>query len=272
MLETFYKEAVVALFEFFQNLLIIPIALLIFLILSRILAVFIWGMLRGRARVRHETMGSQRNQTLKRLVSSLADLVAGLMVVIFILSQYIAPGAIATTLGLFSAGLGFAARPFISDILGGLVLLFEDQYSVGEKVEIGDKDVMGVVELVSLRVTAIRGEAGELWIVPNGDVRTLRNFSRASYSPANIKITVPTSHFDEALALLYLISDDPGPDVIERPEIISEQGLIGEHTELMLKVKAKFGSGVEVRRRLLAQVQQALLEQQIIALTQKAEG
>ena len=40
----------------------------------------------------------------------------------------------------------------------------------------------------------------------------------------------------------------------------------------MLKVKAKFGSGVEVRRRLLAQVQQALLEQQIIALTQKAEG
>lgn len=269
MIETLLPQAIVALIEFLQNLLIIPIGILIFVMLSRIFAFVIWTLLKGRARVRREHMGSQRNTTLKRLISSVADLCAGLMVVIFILGQYITPAAIATTLGLFSAGIGFAARPFISDILGGLVLLFEDQYSVGEKVEIGDKNVIGVVEQVSLRVTAIRGEAGELWIVPNGDVRTLRNFSRASYSPANIKMTVPTSRFEEALALLNQLCDDPGPDVIERPEIISEQGMIGEQTELMLKVKASFGSGAEVRRRLLAQIQQALLEQQIIAVTQK---
>lgn len=269
MIDRLYSEAPAVLLEFFQNLLILPIAVLIFLVLSRIFALLIWAALKGRAHFRRERMGSRRNTTLRRLVSSVADLVAGLMVLIFILSQYIAPGAIATTLGLFSAGIGFAARPFISDLLGGLVLLFEDQYSVGEKVEIGDKAVMGVVELVSLRVTAIRGESGELWIVPNGDVRTLRNFSRASYSPASIRISVPTARFDEALVILHQICDEPGQDVIERPEIISEQGMIGEQTELMLKVKATFGSGVEVRRRLLAQIQQALLEQQIIAVTQK---
>ena len=122
MIDKLYSEALFVLFEFFQNLLILPIALLIFLVLSRIFAILIWGGLKGRARFRRERMGSQRNTTLKRLVSSVADLVAGLMVLIFILSQYIAPGAIATTLGLFSAGIGFAARPFTSDLLGGLVV------------------------------------------------------------------------------------------------------------------------------------------------------
>ncbi|HEU5099385.1 MAG TPA: mechanosensitive ion channel domain-containing protein, partial [Roseiflexaceae bacterium] len=120
------------------------------------------------------------------------------------------------------------------------------------------------VERVSLRTTHIRGEAGELWIVPNGDVRTIRNFTRASFSPANIKLTVPTIRLDEVLVLLAAIVADPGPNVIAPPEIISAEGAIGETTELLLKVKASYGHSPLVRQRLLERLQPLLIEHGII--------
>jgi small-conductance mechanosensitive channel len=231
---------------------------------ARVLTWIIWRVKRSNLILTNSQMSVSRQNTLRSLISSLLNALAILITVIVVLSMFIQPSVLVTSLGLFSAGLGIAARPFISDFLGGVVLLFEDQFALGDKVEIGDKNVMGVVEKVSLRTTYIRGENGELWIVPNGDVRTLRNFTRGSYSPANINLTVPTNKLDETLALLSQLSAEPGPDVIETPEIISEDGSIGTSTTLLFKVKAKYGHGPVVRRRLLERLQILLIEHGII--------
>src|SRR5690606_6776720 len=164
---------------------------------ARVLTWIIWRVKRSNLILTNSQMSVSRQNTLRSLISSLLNALAILITFIVVLSMFIQPSVLVTSLGLFSAGLGIAARPFISDFLGGVVLLFEDQFALGDKVEIGDKNVMGVVEKVSLRTTYIRGENGELWIVPNGDVRTLRNFTRGSYSPANINLTVPTNKLDE---------------------------------------------------------------------------
>lgn len=248
-------------------LLLLPLTLVFFRIFAWIVQWVLWQAVRTRARVRRERIGAGRNRTLRLLISSMANLIALLLTLIVVLLQFISAGTLATTLGLFSAGIGFAARPFISDVLGGLVLLFEDQFALGEKVEIGDRNVVGVVEEVSLRTTHVRGEAGELWIVPNGDVRTLRNFSRAIFSPANVRLTVPTSQFEQALAILQQIQAAPGQDVLEAPEIISEEGQIGETTTLMLKVKAAYSHSPAVRQRLIAEIQHAMREQGLLGET-----
>jgi small conductance mechanosensitive channel len=234
---------------------------LIAALVARALAWLIWRIGVSRRRLFSE----RRRTTLRYLIGSLMNGLAVLVTIVIVLAMFIQPGSLVTALGLFSAGISFAARPFISDFLGGIVLLFEDQFALGDKVEIGDRNVIGVVERVSLRTTYIRGESGELWIVPNGDVRTIRNFTRGSFSPANIRLTVPTARLEETLALLAELIADPGPDVLEPPEIISEAGEIGETTVLMLKVKARHGSGPLVRRRLLARLQAALTEHGIIA-------
>jgi small conductance mechanosensitive channel len=241
---------------------------LIFLIaalVARALAWLIWRIIASRPAQRRRPLSERRRATLRYLFSSVLSGLAVLVTVVLILSMFIQPAALITALGLFSAGISFAARPYISDFLGGIVLLFEDQFVLGDKVEIGDRNVIGVVERVSLRTTYIRGDSGELWIVPNGDVRTIRNFTRGSFSPADIRLTVPTARLDEVLGLLADLIADPGSDVLEPPEIISEEGAIGETTELMLKVKARHGSGPRVRRRLLARLQAALTEHGIIA-------
>lgn len=245
--------------------------IVLYYLFARVLTWIMWQFIEYRARVRRERLGPQRVRTLKNLVASLMSGMSVFLTLLFLLGQIIPTGTLATTVGLFSAGIGFAARPYLSDVLGGLVLLFEDQFALGEKVEIGDKNVIGVVERVSVRTTHIRGELGEMYIVPNGDVRTIRNFTRGSFSSANIRLTVPTRYLDEAIVILQQIAAAPGPNVIETPEIISEQGTIGETTELMLKVKARYGHGPAVRRDLLTRLQPELAQHGIIADTHAEE-
>lgn len=258
--------------SFVGYLLIGLLGMLIFALIGRVLAWLIWRVAHYRRRLRRSTLSAQRSATLRQLTQSLMNAVAVFLALIFMLSLVTTPSALATALGLFSAGLGFAARPFISDVMSGLQLLLQDQFAIGEKVEIGDRNVIGVVEQVSLTRTLLRGDGGELWIVPNGDVRTIRNFARGSFSAAHIHLTIPTARLVEGLAILQAVIADPGPDVLETPEVISEEGQIGTTTELMLKVKARHGMAPQVRRRLLARLHEALAGHQIISRAADVDG
>jgi small conductance mechanosensitive channel len=236
---------------------------LVFLVLAliaRLMAWMTWRIITSQARISRQRMTASREKTLRALLSSLMDGLAVILTLVTVLGFFIPSSALITALGLFSAGIGFGARPFISDFLGGIVLIFEDQFVIGDKVEMGDRNVIGTVERVSLRTTIIRGELGEYWIVPNGDVRTIRNFTRGNFSAAGLRLTVPINQLTAAMNILHTICDDPGPDVVARPEIISETGDLGTHTTLFLRVKARHGQGPKVRRRLLARVQIALAE------------
>ena len=266
MASKLFDQLVNALLLFFSYLLIGMVGLLLFVLIGRILAWIIWRLAYYRRRLRGR-VSEQRSVTLCQLIVSLMNALAVLLGTIFMLSLVTTPAALTTALGLFSAGLGFAARPFISDVMCGIQLLLQDQFTIGEKVEIGDRNVIGVVEQVSLTRTLLRGDDGELWTVPNGDIRTIRNFTRGSFSAAHIHLTIPTTRLDEGLAILQSITADPGPDVLEAPEIISEAGQIGQTTELMLKVKAQHGMAPQVRRRLLERIYAALDEHNIFPLS-----
>lgn len=263
MITSLLNTALDALLVFLVYLVFGLVVLIAFLLLGRLLAWLIWRFGISRARAYGRPIDARRNATLRALTSSFMQVSAVSLASVFILGLSVSPTALATALGLFSAGLGFAARPFISDIMTGVRLLLRDHYAIGDKVEIGDRNVVGVVENVSLTSTYLRGEAGEIWVVPNGDVRTIRNFSRGSFSPAHIMLTIPTNRLVESLEVLQQIIAQPDPDVLEPPEIISIEGAIGETTELMLKVKARYSVAPLVRRRLLARIQPALAERKI---------
>ncbi|GIK41362.1 MAG: mechanosensitive ion channel protein MscS [Chloroflexota bacterium] len=216
-------------------------------------------MLRGRA-LRWRQIEERRLLTLQSLVGSAVRVmvwIAGVVVVLFALG--IPAGAILTALGLFSAGFGLGARPLINDYLAGMVLIFEDQFSVGEKVEM--LEVIGTVEAVELRTTRLRAMSGELFIVPNGEVRVVRNLSRGSFSVANIKVTVVTADLARALEVLEDVADTAQtrfPELMERPEVLSIEGAISNRVELTLVAKAAYGRGAQLRPQLMTAVTDAL--------------
>jgi small conductance mechanosensitive channel len=235
-------------------------------ILGRLLPGVVFAL---RPRWWRTSTSAQRIVTLRELIASMTAVVSALVALALILALYISPSGVAL-LGLFSAAVGIAARPLIADVLTGITLLFEDQFTVGEKVELtgalGMNGVMGIVERVGARTTHIRADSGELFIIPNGDVRVIRNFSRGEFSIASITAKVRSDRVSEALSLLESIGRAARTeitDIVEDPMVLSETGTLGEETELTLKVKTRLGQGAAVRAALLARAQQALAEKGI---------
>jgi small conductance mechanosensitive channel len=87
----------------------------------------------------------------------------------------VAVGALIAGAGIIGAALGFGAQNLVRDLLSGLFIVLEDQYGVGDKVDLGEAS--GVVENVGLRVTQLRDSKGTLWYVRNGEILRVGNSS-----------------------------------------------------------------------------------------------
>jgi small conductance mechanosensitive channel len=94
--------------------------------------------------------------------------------------------------GIVTAALAFGAQAVVRDILSGFYCLFEDQYDVGERIELmtPNGSVSGIVEAVSLRSTRIVDDRGKTITVPNGNIVFVTNASRLP-TRASIRLTLP---------------------------------------------------------------------------------
>ncbi len=78
--------------------------------------------------------------------------------------------------GIAGVALGFGAQSLVKDFLSGTFMLIEDQFGVGDVVDLGEAS--GTVERVTLRVTTLRGVDGTVWYVPNGQIVRVGNKSQ----------------------------------------------------------------------------------------------
>ncbi len=206
----------------------------------------------------------ERKQTLRDLITS--SITFGVYVIAGILTMIIVVGAEQTIwiIGLFSAAFGIGANSLIRDIIGGASFLFEETIDVGDKVEI--LEIVGTVEKMNLRTLFLRSTTGELYVIPNGDVRVIRNFSRGSFSTTTLKIHVPTEKLHQTLEILENLADDALihlPNLLEPWRILSTSEGVAHHTELTLFVKLRYGKAAEARPRLLKFIQERLTEAEI---------
>ena len=119
----------------------------------------------------------QRARTIGLVLSNL--ITAGLLIsaVIAILSELgVAIGALAAGAGILGAALGFGAQSLVRDFISGLFIVVEDQYGVGDFVDLGS--ATGVVESIGLRVTQVRDLEGTVWYVRNGEILRVGNSSQ----------------------------------------------------------------------------------------------
>lgn len=225
-----------------------------------------WPMARHIVRVgrwsnRAGLENPDRRRTLQGVIAGLISVAAIGGALVASLALLVGPEQTIWMVGLFSAAFGLGAHRLVADIVAGITLIFEDTFAVGEKVQI--QDVEGVVETVNIRSTAIRAPTGELYRVPNGEVRVVRNFSRGSFSAANVTVTVPATDLEHALEVLNTLGKEAVlqlPDLSEPWMVISETGILAETTQLTLVAKARFGRAAELRPQLLAFVQERLSE------------
>jgi small conductance mechanosensitive channel len=201
----------------------------------------------------------ERRETLRNLYASAISVGAFAVATLASVAQFADTNTLIWAVGLFSAAFGLGAHPLIKDVLAGINLIFEDTYAVGEKVEI--LGAQGVIEALNLRTTWMRAPTGELFVVPNGDVRVVRNFSRGRFSLATITLKVATSDLGQALPLLEGLGEEAVvllPNLLEPWQVISESAAVGQHTELTIMARARFGQAADMRPRAQALVQERL--------------
>ena len=141
------------------------------------------------ATTEHSLRAEQRIEALSSVLRSLVTFVIYLVAGFMILGEVgIELGPLLAGAGILGIALGFGSQTLVRDFLSGMFILIEDQFGVGDIVNL-DNETSGTVEAVSLRTTRLRAVDGTVWHVPNGEIRRVGNQSQ-HWSRALIDIEV----------------------------------------------------------------------------------
>ncbi|MBP1693519.1 MAG: MscS Mechanosensitive ion channel, partial [Chloroflexi bacterium] len=131
-------------------------------------------------RIIEKRIDAGQQSRLKTLLRAGTGTLNVIVIVIAILMALLVVGIEITPLlasvGVAGLAVSLGAQTLIKDYIGGIIILFENQFNVGDDIEVGN--VIGTVERIELRATYVRDVQGRLFIIPNGEVRILSNNSR----------------------------------------------------------------------------------------------
>lgn len=195
----------------------------------------------------------QRTRTMGTVMRNFITWSISVVAVSAVLSELgISMSALAAGAGILGAGLGFGAQSLVKDLISGLFIVFEDQFGVGDTVNLGE--VSGVVESVGLRVTQVRDFDGVLWYVRNGEVIRVGNhtqgWSRAMLDIALAYGTDVTSAQAVLLDVAKTVAIEEATNVIDEPEAWGIQVLNGNQVVIRVVQRTKAGKADEVGRAL----------------------
>ena len=212
----------------------------------------------------HQTRSTrrlQRAQTMGSLLKSIATGVIGAVIVTMMLSEIgvnIAP--IIASAGIIGVAVGFGAQSLVQDFLSGIFMIVEDQYGVGDVIDLGE--AIGTVEAVTLRVTRVRDINGTVWYVPNGSISRVGNQSQ-NWAQTVLDVSVG---YHEDLARVRQVLQDIAHDlwededfkgrVIEEPAVWGVQNLGPDGVDVRVVLKTapleQWAVAREMRQRIKA--------------------
>ena len=202
---------------------------------------------------------SARAQTLGHVLRSIASAVIWTIAGAMVLGELgVNLGPLIAGAGIAGVAIGFGAQSLVKDFLSGIFMLIEDQYGVGDIVDLGE--ATGTVEAVTLRTTRLRDVQGTVWHVPNGEIMRVGNMSQ-QWARALLDVDVAYgTDIDEAQAVIKSVADGLWRDpawkgrVLEEPEVWGIEHLGPDAISIRLVVKtrpaAQFPVMRELRRRL----------------------
>lgn len=149
----------------FRTIMIVFIAILATVISNKIISIFFRGFKRQSRLASYE----QRLNTLKGISQSVVSLVIFLFSLLLVLKEYgldITP--LLTGAGLFGLAISFGAQTFIKDLIAGFFIIIEDQYNIGDDVEINN--TKGRVFRINLRTTILKDAKENTIYFPNSEI------------------------------------------------------------------------------------------------------
>ena len=185
---------------------------------------------------------AQRAASLGSLLKSITTTVVYGIAFVMVLSEVgmdVAP--ILASAGVLGLAIGFGAQNLVKDFLSGVMMMVEDQYGVGDAVDLGE--AIGTVENVGLRVTRVRDVDGTVWYVRNGEILRVGNQSQ---NWARTVLDIAVSYSEDLARVRQVLTDvahslwedeDYKDIILEEPEVWGVQNLAPEAVVVRVTLK-----------------------------------
>ncbi|MGV0341918.1 mechanosensitive ion channel family protein [Corynebacterium mastitidis] len=217
-----------------------------------------------------EKRRQSRIKTLAQVGKSAVAIVVWVFAILSILDNplgvNIAP--LIASAGVIGVALGFGAQSLVKDFLSGIFMLLEDQYGVGDTIDVGE-GIIGDVEDISLRLTTIRDIDGTLWYVRNGEILRVGNFSD-EYAIARIQVPVGLSNDStKAWEVIQKATEEACADPTTRAWVLDEPEMKGvsdfevDHLSYRISIKTMPGMQWDVQRLVQGRILDAMREHNI---------
>ena len=216
---------------------------------------------------------AQRARSLGSLLKSITTTVVFGIAFVMVLSELginVAP--ILASAGVLGLAIGFGAQNLVKDFLSGVMMMIEDQYGVGDAVDLGE--AIGTVEHVGLRVTRVRDVDGTVWYVRNGEILRVGNQSQ-NWARTVLDVNVSyergpragCARCSQEVAHGLWDDEDYKDVIIEEPEVWGVQALTPDWVTVRVTLKTapleQWGVAREMRERIKARFDHEGIEMQL---------
>lgn len=210
----------------------------------------------------------RRTKTIFRVIHSTGTVIIVTTALLMILTELgVAITPVLASVGFVGLAFGLGAQTLVKDMIAGLFILIENQYTVGDVVEIGG--ITGNVEKMTLRATELRDLYGTVHVIPNGEIRIVANKSR-DWSRAIVDVGVTYEEdVDTAVQTLQEIGEAMSADesmalLLQEPAMVTGiEGLDQWAVRLRIMVKTLPNAQFEVQRYLRRQIRLVFAEKGI---------
>jgi len=218
--------------------LVIALGAAIYFVFQKVMPRLVSRTIKIRMKGRPKVEVEKRSRTISNVISkTIGIFIAGVVLFTILAEIGVNIGPALASLGILGLAVSFGAQSLIKDLINGIFILLENQYSVGDVVRIGD--TAGLVEEVNLRRTILRDLDGVVHYIPNSETGIVSNLTK-EYSRVNMNISVAYSEdIDRVINVINRVCSNMAKEKKWKNLIIK--------TPQVLRVDALAESGVEIK-------------------------
>lgn len=171
------------------------------------------------------TLRERRGQTIAQLLRSVGRVVIMAIALLLTFNIFIDIGPILAGAGILGLAVSFGAQSLVKDVISGFFILFENQFAIGDVIEVAGKS--GIVEKMTLRVVVLRDGEGAMHVVPNGEIKVVSNKTRG-WSRAVVDVGVAYDEdIDRALGIVRDEASQLATDRVWVPQLDGAPEVLG---------------------------------------------
>ncbi|MFB4332931.1 MULTISPECIES: mechanosensitive ion channel family protein [Paenibacillus] len=249
--------------EMWMNILSSGIRVIIIFILTRLVIRVVYKMIdqfllrQEKSRIQ---VNSRRFVTVGELLKNVTSVVCNFVMILIILSEFnFKLGPLLAGAGVLGLAIGFGAQSLVKDVITGFFIIFEDQFAVGDVIKSGE--YRGTVEMIGLRTSRVRGLNGETYIIPNGMITSVTNYS---LSNSLAIVDLPVKNDQQVKDTITLIHSaltgimDRRPEVQRTPDVLGIQSLTTSEYVVRIVAECNPNAREAVERQIFTDIKQAI--------------